>query len=329
MTLRKITPDESQTLRDKIEVGIERAVRDTLRSFLDDIENATLSGLAASPATSRSMTASSPEPLPGGEVPTLGTMAGRWAAGVDAGTTVAVRAAFERVWRRYTDRGLTVNSPAERAMLSYIATVRDRLVQGTYFGVPVYEDSFDAVRRALAQSSIEGWTRPQLAQRIAAELSWETDGPHWRGVKAAADSKMDAILEPLGPSGSPAREYARLNDPKVQALRNERNVAIKHLDAEKSLWQQRATLIARTESTGVANYGAQMALTAEGAKRKMWVATGDTRTRPTHSDADGQEVGLSSPFVVGGAMLQFPGDPTGPIQEVGACRCTMVNPDNL
>lgn len=327
MTLSKVSAKQALDLRDEVEVTIEEAVRETMQAFLADIENATLSGLAASPYTS--MTASSPAPLPGGEVPSLGTMAGRWAVGVDAGTLTAVSAAFERVWRRYSDLGIVMNSPAERAMLAYVASVRDRLVRGTYFGVTVYDESFEAVRRSLAQATAEGWSRPELAQRIAAELAWETDGPHWRNTLANVDSQIDGILDPLGEPGNPAREYARLNDPRVKALREQRNLAIRHLDAEKSIWQARANLIARTEATGTANYGAQQALAAEGAERKMWVSTSGARTRLTHSLASGQVVRLGQPFTVGGAAMQYPGDPNGPVEEVANCRCAMVSPDNL
>jgi uncharacterized protein with gpF-like domain len=57
---------------------------------------------------------------------------------------------------------------------------------------------------------------------------------------------------------------------------------------------------------------------------KMWLATEDSRTRPTHRTADRQRTLLSEPFIVGGARLMFPGDPTGPADEVIQCRCTML-----
>jgi uncharacterized protein with gpF-like domain len=60
--------------------------------------------------------------------------------------------------------------------------------------------------------------------------------------------------------------------------------------------------------------------------KKIWVATQDSRTRPEHLDASGQEVADNEPFEVGHEMLMFPGD-----QSMGAspwnlynCRCTMV-----
>jgi hypothetical protein len=56
----------------------------------------------------------------------------------------------------------------------------------------------------------------------------------------------------------------------------------------------------------------------------MWLATDDKRTRETHVTADGQRVPVGSRFIVGGAELAFPGDPSGPPQEVIQCRCTML-----
>jgi uncharacterized protein with gpF-like domain len=56
----------------------------------------------------------------------------------------------------------------------------------------------------------------------------------------------------------------------------------------------------------------------------MWLSTVDSRTRPTHVAADQQRTLLTSPFIVGGAQLLFPGDPTGPADEVIQCRCTML-----
>lgn len=53
-------------------------------------------------------------------------------------------------------------------------------------------------------------------------------------------------------------------------------------------------------------------------------STEDKRTRPTHVEADKQRTLLTSPFTVGGASLQYPGDPRGPAQEVINCRCTLL-----
>ena len=56
---------------------------------------------------------------------------------------------------------------------------------------------------------------------------------------------------------------------------------------------------------------------------RKWLATHDARTRHAHGAADGQEVGVKEPFIVGGEKLMFPGD-----SSMGAsgwniynCRC--------
>lgn len=97
-------------------------------------------------------------------------------------------------------------------------------------------------------------------------------------------------------------------------------------------WSNRATVVARTETIAAYNAG-QLAAATEtagllgvppGQAAKAWLATDDDRTRPTHRAADGQTVvGLTTPFDVGGAPLQHPGDPTGPPEETIQCRCTM------
>lgn len=94
-------------------------------------------------------------------------------------------------------------------------------------------------------------------------------------------------------------------------------------------WPNRATTVARTEAIGALNAGRQDAFRAVAEEtgetfEKLWLATDDQRTRPTHDLADGQRVPLQAPFIVGGFELQFPGDPTGPPQEVINCRCTQL-----
>jgi hypothetical protein len=95
-------------------------------------------------------------------------------------------------------------------------------------------------------------------------------------------------------------------------------------------WVNRATVAARTEAIGALNAGRTEAFKAIAEAEpdvqfeKMWLATDDARTRKTHDAADGQRVPLDSTFIVGGFELEFPGDPSGPPQEVIQCRCTLL-----
>jgi hypothetical protein len=98
---------------------------------------------------------------------------------------------------------------------------------------------------------------------------------------------------------------------------------------ESEHWPNRATVIARTETIGALNAGRHDAfrVVADDADEQlftMWLATDDHRTRPTHVEAEGQRVPVGQPFLVGGSELAFPGDPTGPPQEVIQCRCVAL-----
>jgi hypothetical protein len=95
-------------------------------------------------------------------------------------------------------------------------------------------------------------------------------------------------------------------------------------------WKNRAVTVARTEALAAVNAGAYAGAVRDAEARgdpapfKVWLATEDTRTRPTHKEADGQRTLLTSPFQVGGAQLRYPGDPRGPANEVINCRCTFL-----
>lgn len=95
-------------------------------------------------------------------------------------------------------------------------------------------------------------------------------------------------------------------------------------------WPNRATVVARTEAIGALNAGRTDAFRALAEEEpdvefeRLWLSTSDNRTRETHREADQQRVPLDQPFLVGGFELMFPGDPSGPPQEVIQCRCTSL-----
>lgn len=57
--------------------------------------------------------------------------------------------------------------------------------------------------------------------------------------------------------------------------------------------------------------------------QKIWIATLDGKTRPSHWAADGARVDLDHPFIVGGEPLMYPADPSGSPAETYSCRCRM------
>jgi uncharacterized protein with gpF-like domain len=89
----------------------------------------------------------------------------------------------------------------------------------------------------------------------------------------------------------------------------------------------RATVIARTEVISAFNGSASLSasqLPGDVVGGREWIATRDGRTREDHAEADGQVVGMSEPFTVGGEAIMYPGDPAASAPNVVQCRCTVA-----
>jgi HK97 family phage portal protein len=88
--------------------------------------------------------------------------------------------------------------------------------------------------------------------------------------------------------------------------------------------KSRAEKIARTESGTTINAGSYATYKAEGIGKKEWIGVPDDRQRESHSEADGQIVGIDEKFDVGGEQLEYPGDPAGSAANTVQCRCTLA-----
>lgn len=94
------------------------------------------------------------------------------------------------------------------------------------------------------------------------------------------------------------------------------------IQAEFGFYERyRAARIARTESGIAGNSGIHEGMVQAGVKEKRWISSRDAKVRDTHIVADGQQVGIDEPFDVGGTLLDYPGDPNGPPEEIINCRC--------
>lgn len=97
-------------------------------------------------------------------------------------------------------------------------------------------------------------------------------------------------------------------------------VARNIISATNQITPVRADMLARTDLNALSNAGSVLAATtADAASTKTWLATEDERTRETHSDADGQTVGINDAFDVGGESAQYPGDPNLSWEESANC----------
>jgi len=89
--------------------------------------------------------------------------------------------------------------------------------------------------------------------------------------------------------------------------------------------KSRAKRIARTEVNSASNYGSYAGAQQTGLKlKKIWIATNDSRTRPSHKKAGRHKpIDLNAKFTVGRSKMEYPGDPAGRPEEIINCRCAI------
>lgn len=198
---------------------------------------------------------------------------------------------------------------AQRWREEYMQQVRDRLSPDKWpAGV------FEQVRAEITEAVAEGFSTEQVAARLADLL----DINAWsREIRARA-----AELRRL-------RDAPDTSERGRERARAELRELYRGLGPADRQWQPDARRIARTEVIGALNggtlSGAQAWQDESGESQvKTWIATDDARVRETHDAADQQQQPLNEPFTVGGFPLMFPGDPSGPPQEVIQCRCAVA-----
>lgn len=101
-----------------------------------------------------------------------------------------------------------------------------------------------------------------------------------------------------------------------------------HEEMDGQWSEARAKLIARTETTYIANAAAKEsayeAVKGMGIQLdKIWIHTQDERVRDTHWK-NPDPIRAEEKFTVGESRMDFPGDPAGGAEECCNCRCTVA-----
>lgn len=230
----------------------------------------------------------------------------------------------------------------ERRLTDRLAAEIGRAVRAAAEAYPSWRDALDGHAQRLA-----------TILREEARRTMRAGAEHVRGAAKSAHPDIEHKAALIGDDDGDLldralRAYAAASSRRVQAIANTTRERIRTaisdgvedgLGAEEiarmirdqtgSMTLSRARTIARTETAGVLNAGQQVEAQAiaeeTGSKYvKIWLSTNDPRTRETHTAANNQKVGMDDPFKVGNAELMYPGDQSGPPEEVINCRCAVA-----
>ena len=88
---------------------------------------------------------------------------------------------------------------------------------------------------------------------------------------------------------------------------------------------RRAEDIAKSEANTFLNYTDYVEAKEQGATKKRWLTMLDDKVRQTHSEVEGQTIGIDEQFIVGNSQMRFPHDlESAPDpKEVIGCRCAV------
>lgn len=193
-------------------------------------------------------------------------------------------------------------------------------------------DVEDAVDPARWQEEVEQAAHPILeAAAFAAAAGLAADwGAALPVLPAAVAAVVAAVVAALGASA--ARQAMRLVERLARreaagARIGELRAAVDEYGTAMATWADTVAVHAATATINGARDAAAATLAADGSRKvvRIWRSRRDERVRGTHRAADGQVRELWVPFVVGGALLRYPGDPAGPPAQTYGCRCWLVH----
>ena len=147
-------------------------------------------------------------------------------------------------------------------------------------------------------------------------------------LPATREWLADKVIQLTGPDGIKRTIDKQLNRTIMQGIENEETIdqIADRVRGKFNSAANRAKTIARTESFSSINYGRNKLIEESDYKKKIWITALDEKVRDSHSMMHGTviEANGKAKWNVGGSELAFPGDPSGPPEEIINCRCIEI-----
>jgi HK97 family phage portal protein len=134
------------------------------------------------------------------------------------------------------------------------------------------------------------------------------------------------VISLVGPNGIQKTMSRQINQELIKGIEKGESIEeiASRIRRKFTFAAARAKTIARTEVYGSMNYSRNLGIKNSPFTKEIWYTSLDERVRPSHQAMHGKTKKVVEQWVVGGASLEFPGDPVGPAGEVINCRCIVV-----
>lgn len=187
------------------------------------------------------------------------------------------------------------------------------------YGQTLSQADIDKATKQLADARLYGWDyvkNNSIDAKLGEKVYISNDAQAW------AIASIPWLIQSRDEI---AKQAIESYDEKLTIEEKERIVQ-KTLDTRR---QGRAESYANTavnQSVEMAKFGLVGLLAGAGLKttKKTWRTVGDKKVRHSHEKANGQSVGLTEFFEVGGYDMMHPRDQRAPIKETANCRCSTV-----
>ena len=162
----------------------------------------------------------------------------------------------------------------------------------------------------------------QLYSEIAKDDPWHMPMPQAQKFLEQRKNEMVGVSQQI---------FDRVRtqiDEGITAGDSTKEIADRVRSVSNEISEGRSKVVAQTETAVAYGVGRQAAMKSAGVEFKRWLSSRNISVRPTHTKADSDywdnPIPIDEPFIVGGARLMHPGDPSGPPQEVINCHCVQT-----
>lgn len=201
-----------------------------------------------------------------------------------------------------------------------------------------------AAASATATFALEhGETYSAMPSPVALQERWDAEVTRRIGLLDFPDSEVAMLLKELREDSLPSEMHASGTAALSFAMTSgysaveTRNLLREAMDMDSGTmeltaaarifgwrWRSRIRRTARTLGTRFTGWLVQNGTWILGIEHKRWVTRRDDAVRESHAAVDGLTIPRNQFFPVGGYSLEYPGDSSGPTEEIMNCRCVLT-----